>query len=131
MASPVMLFLYLQQRLLSFFAKPVNMVLIGPRSSLPSVLEGRLWRDVGRRRQCLAAARLAQGISLIESRLATKIPTFPHADVSWIVVSSELGFTDKGARPVNVLIYPISDDVNELQRRPGGVQQQDFPGYPG
>jgi hypothetical protein len=117
MASPVMLFLYLQQRLLSFFAKPVQYGL-NWTSELAShpVLKADFGEMVGRRRQCLAAARLAQGISLIESRLATKIPTFPHADglLDWYV-SSELGFTDKGARPVNVLIYPISDECHEYK----------------
>ena len=90
MASPVMLFLYLQQRLLSFFAKPVQYGL-NWTSELAShpVLKADFGEMVGRRRQCLAAARLAQGISRIERRLATKIPTFPHADglLDWYVSS--------------------------------------------
>ena len=90
LTSPAMLFLYLRQCMLGFFANAAgNRLAWTAELSLHPILNTDFGDQVGRRRQCLAAARLAQGICLIESRLATTVPTFAHADalLDWYVRS--------------------------------------------
>jgi hypothetical protein len=88
LTSPAMLFLYLRQCLRAFFADSKDGSL-GWTAALAShpVLKADFGDQVGRRRQCLAAARLAQGIQEIESRLGASVPPFPNADglLDWYV----------------------------------------------
>lgn len=90
MASPAMLFLYLRQCMRAFFANP-GASSLGWAAELAShpASKAEFGDMVGRRRQCLAAVRLARGISGIEARLATSVPAFPHADslLDWYVSS--------------------------------------------
>ena len=85
-----MLFLYLRQCLLAFFAKPAatSLAWTAELGSHP-VLKADFGDQLGRRRQCLAAARLARALYLIENRLTTATPAFAHADglLEWYVSS--------------------------------------------
>src|SRR5271166_2091537 len=106
MASPALLFLYLRQCLLAFFAKPAASSLawtaeLGPHP----VLKADFGDQSGRRRQCLAAARLAQAIYLIENRLTTSVPAFAHADglLEWYVSSGNHRLELEAARALHDL----------------------------
>ena len=116
LASPAMLFLYLRQRLLAFFAKPSESNL-GWTAELAShpVLKADFGDQVGRRRQCLAAARLAQGIYLIESRLATTVPAFAHADdlLDWYVSSGHHRLELEAARALHDLNACEDEDISK------------------
>lgn len=59
--------------------------------------------DVGLRRQCRAAVRLAAGIKSIETRLAAAIPAFSHADelLDWYVASGHHRLELEAARALH------------------------------
>jgi hypothetical protein len=114
LASAAMLFLYLRQCLLAFFAKPAETNL-GWTTELAShpVLKADFGDQVGRRRQCLAAARLAQAIYLIEGRLATTVPAFAHADdlLKWYVSSGHHRLELEAARALHDLSACEDEDI--------------------
>jgi hypothetical protein len=114
LASAAMLFLYLRQCLLAFFGKPAesNLDWTTELASHP-VLKADFGDQVGRRRQCLAAARLAQAIYLIESRLATTVPAFAHADdlLKWYVSSGHHRLELEAARGLHDLTACEEEDI--------------------
>lgn len=115
LASPAILFLYLRQCLLGFFANPDgnSLAWTAELTSHP-VLKADFGDHVGRRRQCLAAARLAQGICLIESRLTTTVPAFAHADamLDWYVDSGHHRLELETARASHALHACEDEDVS-------------------
>jgi hypothetical protein len=107
MGSPAMLFLYLRQCMLAFFANPGESGL-GWTAELAShpVLKADFGDMVGRRKQCLSAARLAEGISRIETRLAAPVPAIPHADglLDWYLSSGNHRLELEASRALHDLI---------------------------
>ena len=116
LASPAMLFLYLRQRLLSFFANPSESSL-GWTVELPSnpVLKAQLADPAGRRRQCAAAARLLQSINVIETRLATTVPAFAHAEglLDWYVSTGHFRLELEAARALHDLNATEDEDLRK------------------
>src|ERR1017187_8744158 len=114
LASAAMLFLYLRRCLLAFFAKPAESNL-GWTTELAShpALKADFGDQVGRRRQCLAAARLAQAIYLIESCLTTTVPAFAHADdlLKWYVSSGHHRLELEAARGLHDLTACEDEDI--------------------
>ena len=115
MASPAIMFLYLRKRLLAFFANPGgnNLDWTEHIASHPA-LNADFGDMVGRRRQCLAAARLAQGIFRIEARLATSVPAFSHADdlLNWYVSSGHHRLELDATRALHDLIGCEDEEVS-------------------
>jgi len=116
LASPTMLFLYLRQRLLAFFTKSSESNL-GWTAELASnpVLKADFADQIGRHRQCLAAARLLQNIYEIEGRLATTVPTFAHADglLDWYVSSGHYGIELEASRALHNLNATEDEDISK------------------
>ncbi len=116
LASPALLFLYLRQCLLAFFAKPAasSLAWTSELGSHP-VLKVDFGDQLGRRRQCLAAARLARAIDVIESRLATAVPAFAHADglLEWYVSSGHHRLELEAARALHDLNTCEDEDLNQ------------------
>jgi hypothetical protein len=116
LASPAMLFLYLRQRLLAFFTKPSESSLSWT-VELPSnpVLKGQFADSAGRRRQCVAAARLLQSIHVIETRLATTVPAFAHADglLDWYVSTGHFRLELEAARALHDLNATEDEDLRK------------------
>jgi hypothetical protein len=90
LGSAPLLFLYLRQRILAFFAKPdANKLAWTSELSSHPALKSDFGDQMGRGRQCVAAAGLARAIYLIENRVTTAVPAFAHADglLQWYVSS--------------------------------------------
>ena len=114
LTSPSMLFLYLRQRLLAFFAKPSESGLDwSVELASHPVVKAEFGDQAGRRRHCLAAARLAQGIYSIENRLAATVPALPHADalLDWYVSSGHHRLELDTARALHDLSACEDEDV--------------------
>jgi hypothetical protein len=115
LASPAMLFLYLRQCLLGFFTKSSgsNLAWTTELGSHP-VLKADFGDQLGRRRQCLAAARLAQGIHQIENRLSATVPTFAHADalLDWYVSSGNHRMELEASRAMHDLNACEDEDIS-------------------
>ena len=115
MASPVILFLYLRRRLLAFFASPGgNSLDWTAQLDSHSALKADFGDMIGRRRQCLSAARLAQGIFSIEARLAASVPVFPHADdlLNWYVGSGHHRLELDATRALHDLIGCEDEEIS-------------------
>jgi hypothetical protein len=115
MGSPAILFIYLRKCLLAFFAKPAENDLGWSEDiALPPVLGADFGDQMGSRRQSLAATRLAQVIYLIESRLATTVPSFPHADdlLDWYVSSGHHRLELEVSRAFHHLSACEDEDIN-------------------
>jgi hypothetical protein len=117
MASPAMLFLYLRQCMLGFFARPRESSL-GWTAELAShpALKAEFGDMVGRRRQCLAVVRLARGICSIEARLATTVPVFSHADglLDWYVSSGHYRLELDSSRALHDLIGCEDEELRNV-----------------
>lgn len=117
LASAPILFLYLRQCLLAFFAKPAASKLDWTADlASHQVLKSDFGDQVGRRRQCLAAARLAQAIYKIESRLVTFVPVFAHADglLEWYVSSGHYRLELELARALHDLNACEDEDTSRV-----------------
>jgi hypothetical protein len=116
LASPAMLFVYLRQCLLGFFTKPSesNLAWTSELTSHP-VLKADFGDQLGRWRQCLAAARLAQGIHRIESQLAAAVPSFVNADalLDWYVSSGHHRLELEASRAMHALNACEDEDISK------------------
>ena len=116
MNSPAMLFLYLRHCLLAFFSKSVETGL-GWTADLAShpVLKADFGDMIGRRRQCLSAARLAQGLSRMENCLGSPVPTLAHADglLDWYLSSGHHRLELEASRALHDLVGCEDEDIYE------------------
>jgi hypothetical protein len=116
LASLTMLFLYLRQRLLAFFAKPSESSL-GWTVELPSnpMLKAQFADSTGRRRHCVAAARLLQSIHATETRLATTVPAFAHAAglLEWYVSTGHFRLELEAAPALHDLNATEDEDLRK------------------
>jgi hypothetical protein len=114
MTSPAMLFLYLRQCMLAFFSESGEAGL-GWTAGLAShpVLKADFGDMVGRRRQCLAAARLALGISRMEACLATSMPLLQHPDglLDWYLNSGNHRLELEASRAFHDLIGCEDEEI--------------------
>ena len=115
LTSPAMLFPYLRRGLLQFFAPTGDGDLawtVGLDSH--AAVKTDFGEDVGLRRQCRAAVRLAEGVKSIESRLATAIPAFTHTDelLDWYVSSGHHRLELEAARALHDLDACEDDELS-------------------
>lgn len=84
---PILLFPHLRQGLVQFFARPMAGLAWTEGLRSHPALDANTIESGGRRRQCRAAASLAQHIDFIEARLKTVVPAFSHADaqLDWYI----------------------------------------------
>jgi hypothetical protein len=117
LTSPAMLFPYLRRRLMQFFA-PTCLTFFGQTLESHAAVKSAFDEDVGLRRQCRAAVRLAGGIKSIESRLAATIPAFAHADelLDWYVGSGHHRLELEAARAMHDLQACEDDELSTAVR---------------
>ncbi|MCY2987028.1 MAG: PglZ domain-containing protein, partial [Planctomycetota bacterium] len=112
LTSPAMLLPYLRRGLLRLFVQTGDGDLAWAAGlDSHAAVKSAFGEDVGLRRQCRAAVRLAGGIKSIESRLAATIPAFAHADelLDWYVGSGHHRLELEAARALHDL-HACEDD---------------------
>lgn len=115
-SSPAILFLYLRQALLAFFAKPAASAFTwSAQLSSHPVLKADSGDEVGLRGKCLAAAKLVLGISKMEARLTITVPSFAHADdlLDWYVGSGHYRLELEAAQALHDLIGCEDQEITD------------------
>lgn len=118
-SSPTILFLYLRQAILAFFAKPAASAFPwSTKLSSHPLLKADFGDQAGHRGQCLAAAKLVLGISRMESQLATTVPSFSHADdlLDWYVSSGHYRLELEAAQALHHLIGCQDEEITNTGR---------------